>query len=61
MTRAAVAGVLLLITVAASPALAQADLSGEWSGRIHEDQEHRVPGPALGDYTGLRINDALRA
>ena len=27
---------------------------------FHEDQEHRVPGPALGDYLGLPINDAAR-
>ena len=35
-------------------------MSGEWSGRYHEDQAHRIPGPALGDYTGLPINDAGR-
>jgi glyoxylase-like metal-dependent hydrolase (beta-lactamase superfamily II) len=44
----------------AAPALGQRDLSGEWSARYHEDQEHRIPGPALGDYTGLPINDAAR-
>jgi glyoxylase-like metal-dependent hydrolase (beta-lactamase superfamily II) len=49
-----------LITAAAGPAFAQQDLSGEWSARYHEDQEHRIPGPALGDYTGLPINDAGR-
>ncbi|HET9833889.1 MAG TPA: hypothetical protein VFP91_19335, partial [Vicinamibacterales bacterium] len=42
------------------PAFAQIDLSGEWSGRYHEDQEHRIPGPELGDYLGLPINDAAR-
>ena len=42
------------------PAFAQHDLSGEWSARYHEDQEHRIPGPALGDYTGLPLNDAGR-
>jgi cyclase len=50
----------LIIAVAADPAFAQRDLSGEWSARYHEDQEHRIPGPALGDYTGLPINDAAR-
>jgi cyclase len=50
---------LLLLAVAA-PAAAQIDLSGQWSGRYHEDQEHRVPGPELGDYLGLPINDAGR-
>jgi len=39
---------------------AQVDLSGQWSGRYHEDQEHRIPGPELGDYLGLPINDAAR-
>jgi len=51
---------VLLTTVLPRPAAAQRDLSGEWSGRYHEDQEHRIPGPALGDYTGLPINDAAR-
>jgi cyclase len=44
----------------ASSAFAQVDLSGEWSARYHEDQEHRIPGPELGDYLGLPINDAGR-
>ena len=51
---------LLLLAVLPRPAFAQIDLSGEWSGVFHEDQEHRVPGPALGDYLGLPINDAAR-
>ena len=42
------------------PSFAQHDFSGEWSARYHEDQEHRIPGPALGDYTGLPLNDAGR-
>src|SRR4051812_10453635 len=50
----------LLLVVTARPACAQVDLSGEWSARYHEDQEHRIPGPELGDYTGLPINDAAR-
>jgi glyoxylase-like metal-dependent hydrolase (beta-lactamase superfamily II) len=41
-------------------AAAQVDFSGEWSARYHEDQEHRIPGPWPGDYTGLPINDAAR-
>ena len=45
---------------AAMPVLAQIDISGEWMPRIHEDQPHRVPGPELGDYTGLPINAAAR-
>jgi glyoxylase-like metal-dependent hydrolase (beta-lactamase superfamily II) len=54
------AGALLVAAIAAGPAFAQVDLSGEWSARYHEDQEHRIPGPELGDYTGLPINDAAR-
>src|SRR5215470_17521123 len=44
----------------AAPAFAQVDLSGQWAARYHEDQEHRIPGPELGDYLGLPINDAAR-
>jgi glyoxylase-like metal-dependent hydrolase (beta-lactamase superfamily II) len=49
-----------LIAFLAAPAVAQRDLSGEWSALYHEDQPHRIPGPELGDYTGLPINDAAR-
>src|SRR5258706_12469007 len=52
--------VACLLVVLAAPAFAQIDLSGEWAARYHEDQEHRIPGPELGDYTGLPINDAGR-
>ena len=41
-------------------AAAQTDLAGEWGAPVHEDFEHRIPGPALGDYTGLPLNDAGR-
>jgi hypothetical protein len=60
MTRAASVALVLLTTVVPRSAFAQHDLSGEWSARYHEDQEHRIPGPALGDYTGLPINEAAR-
>ena len=36
------------------------DLSGEWAPRFHEDPPERIPGPEIGDYTGLPINDAAR-
>jgi glyoxylase-like metal-dependent hydrolase (beta-lactamase superfamily II) len=52
--------VLLLTLVAAGPAFAQRDLSGEWAALYHEDQPHRIPGPDLGDYTGIPLNDAAR-
>ena len=49
-----------LTLLASSPVLAQRDLSGEWGGLYHEDQPHRIPGPELGDYTGIPLNDASR-
>lgn len=52
--------VCVLVGCLCRPALAQRDLSGEWSAVYHEDQPHRIPGPELGDYTGLPINDAAR-
>ena len=54
-------GVVLAATVAlATPALAQVSLVGEWSPRYHEDQPDRIPGPELGDYTGLPLTDGAR-
>src|SRR3954453_13597409 len=64
--RAATAALLVFIAtmVAVDRAWAQIDLSGEWAVRLHEDQLHRndvLPGGlAIGDYTGLPINDAAR-
>jgi cyclase len=52
--------VLLLTVLAARPALAQRDIAGEWTALYHEDQPHRIPGPELGDYTGIPLNDAGR-
>ena len=42
------------------PASVSIDLTGEWGQRVHEDQPERGPGPELGDYLGLPINDAAR-
>ena len=52
----------LLVTLAAlaSPAFAQVDLAGEWRGLRHEDQVERGPGPEIGDFTGLPLNEAGR-
>lgn len=52
--------VLLVMLLAGAPAFAQMDFSGEWAPRFHEDQPERVPGPELGDYLGLPINEAAR-
>jgi hypothetical protein len=42
-------------------ASAQSDIVGSYSALFHEDQPERIPGPALGDYLGLPINEAARA
>jgi hypothetical protein len=58
--RAAFLAMLFALAVS-PPAAAQMDLSGHWGGLFHEDQPERIPGPALGDYLGLPINDNARA
>jgi hypothetical protein len=55
-----VAFVVLFQIAAARPASAQIDLSGIWAPIMHEDQVERAPGPEIGDYLGLPINDAGR-
>ncbi len=62
MSRRCLCGALtaLAALLAAAPASAQIDISGEWAARVHEDQPHRGPGAELGDYTGLPINAAVR-
>ena len=50
---------LVLLSIA-TPAVAQVDLSGEWAPRFWEAQPERVPGPELGDYLGIPINEAAR-
>jgi len=42
------------------PASAQVDLSGYWDGKFYEDEPERIPGPEIGDYTSMPINDAAR-
>jgi glyoxylase-like metal-dependent hydrolase (beta-lactamase superfamily II) len=52
--------VILIATaaaIAASPAYAQVDVSGEWAATFHEDLPHRG-GMRLGDFTGLTLNEA---
>ena len=61
MTRLYAAAFIVLAAVtAAAPAYAQADLSGVWQPRYHEDFPERIPGPELRDYLGLPINDSAR-
>lgn len=51
---------LFIALLASAPASAQILLSGDWIALQHEDQIERGPGPDLGDYLGLPINDAAR-
>jgi hypothetical protein len=51
---------LLALAAGSTPVYAQADFSGVWQPRYHEDQVERLPGPELRDYLGLPINDAAR-
>jgi len=48
------------ILLAAMPAFAQMELSGEWAGKYHEDQTDRIPGDVQGDFSGVPLNDAAR-
>ena len=38
----------------------EVDFSGEWVPLYHEDAPERLPGPELGDYTGIPVTDAAR-
>src|SRR6185503_16815070 len=51
----------LLLTSMAGPAFAQFDLAGQWQALNQQDAMNRGPGPDLGDYTGLPINDEARS
>jgi hypothetical protein len=45
-----------------APTFAQTNLSGVWDnlGILHEDFPERLPGPEIGDYLGIPLNDAAR-
>jgi len=49
-----------LAVLPATGTLAQIDFSGNWAPIFHEDRIERLPGPEIGDYTGIPINDAAR-
>jgi hypothetical protein len=51
--------IAIVLTIPATAA-AQVDFSGQWAPVYHEDNPERIPGPELGDYTGLPLNDAAR-
>lgn len=52
--------IVLGCVLVGTPAAAQVDFAGEWEARYHEDQPERLPGPSLGEYVGLPVNDAAR-
>ena len=55
------ASLLLLSSgLTSRPALAQVDLSGKWGETLTEDEPDLFPGPEIGDYTEMPINDAAR-
>src|SRR6187402_935127 len=56
------ATVVLLVAIAGAfaDAQAQVDFTGQWAPLYQEDTIERVPGPELGDYTGLPLTDAAR-
>ena len=61
MQRDSLAGWALFACLwAAMPAAAQTNLVGYWQPIYHEDFDERIPGPEIGDYAGLPINDAAR-
>jgi len=53
-------GVLFAVAWGATPAIAYTNMSGVWSADYGEDWPDRIPGPELGDYGGLPLNDADR-
>jgi cyclase len=59
-TLSIVAAAASLVAFGVRPASAQVDLSGMWAPIFHEDQVERIPGPDIGDYAGMPINDAAR-
>jgi hypothetical protein len=60
--RFGMAGALVAVACAAATATAsaQVNLAGVWSATYAEDWPDRIPGPDLGDYTGLPLNEANR-
>ena len=51
---------LLSLALLSRPAAAQVDLTGRWGQKEFEDRPERGPGPEIGDYTAMPINDAAR-
>ncbi len=61
ITGAALRRCLALTVIALPPAAsAQIDFSGNWAPLYHEDHPERLPGPEIGDYSGIPVNEAAR-
>jgi glyoxylase-like metal-dependent hydrolase (beta-lactamase superfamily II) len=59
--RTATSGLTVVLMLVGATAFAQSQLAGNWNSlRSFEDEQDRGPGPDLGDYLGLPINDAAR-
>ncbi len=50
----------LIVLAGPSRAFAQVDIAGEWVSEFSEDRIERIPGPNVGEYVGLPLNDAAR-
>ena len=60
-SRSAAMGLTLALLLSGTPAFSQSQLAGNWNSlRTAEDEQDRGPGPDLGDYSGLPINNAAR-
>ena len=53
--------ICVLLALGISPAMAQIDLTGVWTVRIHEDWPEIGPGAGYGNFMGLPINEDARA
>src|SRR5882724_12455365 len=51
---------IILMLASITPAFSQVDLTGEWAPAYHEDAPERIPGPEIGDYMGIPLNEAGR-
>src|ERR1700733_15699034 len=52
----------VLFMLGHTPASGQVNLAGVWNNLqiLHEDEPERLPGPELGDFLGVPLNDAAR-
>ncbi|HEU4692920.1 MAG TPA: MBL fold metallo-hydrolase [Vicinamibacterales bacterium] len=61
LTRRSFIPCVIALMLSSVPASAQVMLAGNWIPyRTHEDEQDRGPGPDLGDYSGIPLNDAAR-